>query len=66
MASDFTIIENNNKAQEEYGFLYGVNYWKMSKKDIKALLDGKCLVSDDGEYVTFITLSGEKEKGDKK
>ena len=58
--SDFTIIEDNDKAKKEYGLHYGVNECKISLEDIEALKQGKCLATDDGEYSTFITLCTEK------
>lgn len=39
MKSDFTIIENTSKAQDDYGHCYGSNTLRISKEDIAALLN---------------------------
>ena len=39
MGSSFTIIENTQKAQDEYGHCYGSSDLKISKEDIEALLN---------------------------
>ena len=41
MASNLTIIENTDKAREEYGTLWGINYINISEEDIKALYERK-------------------------
>lgn len=64
MASNLTIIENTDKAREEYGTLWGINYINISEEDIKALYEGKCLAYDDGEYSTFITLDKEDDENE--
>ena len=43
MASNLTIIENTDKAREEYGTLWGINYINISEEDIKALYERKML-----------------------
>ena len=43
MASNLTIIENTDKAREEYGTLCGINYINISEEDIKALYERKML-----------------------
>ena len=59
--SDFTIIENNDKARKEYAkYTYGVSNYEISLEDIEALKQGECLAVDDGEYSSFITLCTEK------
>lgn len=56
--SNFTVIENNNKARDEFGHNYGSEIYEISKKDIQALLNGKQLASEmnAGEYSIFIRL----------
>ena len=54
MESNFTIIEASEFAQNEYGHCYGSSTLRISKEDIAALLNGKQLAWDDGEYTTFI------------
>ena len=63
--STFAIIENTEKARDEYGTCYGVNYLKISKEDIQALKEGKCLAYDDGEYSTFIIAGNEEYEEEK-
>lgn len=54
---DFSVIDNNLKAMKDFGFKYGYEVFKIIKKDIQALLDGKMLARDyDGEYSIFIRL----------
>jgi hypothetical protein len=50
------IIENTREAQEQYGYLWGANDVVINKEQLEALLNGKCLATNDGEYVTFIML----------
>jgi hypothetical protein len=54
----FTIIENNWKAMEQYGYLYGCSHEIITEENIQALFDGKCLaIPVNDEYVTFIAMS---------
>lgn len=57
--SDFEIIENNYESQEKYGFCYGAEDYVITKDDLQALLDGKCLAAtvNGGEYSIFISMS---------
>lgn len=48
------IIENTDKTKEEYGYMWGADTFVLTKEMIKALLEGKCIAGDNGEYVTFI------------
>lgn len=59
--SDFSIIENTSEARDQYGYAYGADYFTISKEDIEALNNGKCLAVDinAGEYVAFIALGKE-------
>ena len=55
--SNFKIIENTDEAKDREGYLCGVQYYDISKEDLKALLEGKCLSSEvNDEYRIFITL----------
>lgn len=59
----FDIIENTNKAQDEYGRCYGYETYGITREQIQALLDGKQLASDInlGEYGVFIVLEEDDE-----
>lgn len=54
MMDNVKIIENTDKAKEEYGYMWGADTFVMTKEMVNALLDGKCIAGDNGEYVTFI------------
>lgn len=54
MMDNVKIIENTDKAKEEYGFMWGPDTFVLTKDMINALLEGKCIAGDNGEYVTFI------------
>lgn len=62
----FNIIENTNKAQEEYGRCYGCETYGITRKQIQALLDGKQLASEInlGEYAIFIVLDKEEDENE--
>lgn len=61
--SDFEVINNTNKARGEFGYCYGSENYTLSKNDIEALLNGKCLATtiNCGEYSIFITLNKEEK-----
>lgn len=50
------IIENTNEAKYNYGYMWGADTFYLTKEMIIALLDGKCIAGDNGEYVTFIEM----------
>ena len=50
------IIENTEQAQKEYGYMWGEDTFYLTREMIEALLNGKCVAGDNGEYVTFIVL----------
>lgn len=54
--SDFEIIENTKEAEDTYGRCYGSWTYRISRGDIEALLNGKQLATDNGEYTTFVVL----------
>lgn len=54
MMDNVKIIENTYKAKEKYGYMWGADTFVLTKEMIKALLAGKCIAGDNGEYVTFI------------
>jgi hypothetical protein len=54
--NDIEIIENTDGGRENYGTLWGCGELVLTKEHIKALLEGKCIATNDGEYATFITL----------
>ena len=54
---EFNIIENTDEARDEEGWLYGGAIYGISKEDLKALQEGKCLSSEiNDEYRIFIIL----------
>lgn len=55
--SELQIIENTKKAQDEYGHMWGSGHEIITKKQIRALLAGKQLAFEDGEYAHFISMS---------
>ena len=56
--NSFEIIENTDKARDEFEkHLYGSGNYVLTKDDLKALSEGKCLATDiNGEYAIFIEL----------
>lgn len=50
------IIENTDQARDQFGHMYGSGNTYLSREDIQALLDGKCVAFHDGEYSHFLTL----------
>ena len=56
--SGFEVIENTDKARDEFEkYLYGSDRYFLTKDDLKALSEGKCLATDiNGEYAIFIEL----------
>ncbi len=54
MMDNVKIIENTDNGKEEYGYMWGADTFVLTKEMINALLDGKCIAGDNGEYVTFI------------
>ena len=50
------IIENTEQAQKEYGYMWGADTFYLTREMIEALLNGKYVAGDNGEYVTFIVL----------
>lgn len=60
--SDFTIIDNTEDAKWEFAKrAWGQSEQFITRKDIQALLDGKSIGCDDGEYTTVITLKEEEK-----
>ena len=54
------IIENTTAAQKEYGLLWGYHHYTITEEEIKALLNGKQLAFDNGEYSAFISMEEPK------
>lgn len=50
------IIENTRQAKYEYGYMWGSDTFYLTLEMIEALLNGKCIAGDNGEYVTFIEM----------
>lgn len=55
--SDFEIIEIGDR----FDSCYGTNFLCVTREDIAALMCGKALYTNDGEYATLIKLT---EKGE--
>lgn len=53
----FEIIEDTQDAQNEFGHCYGSQTYRITKRQIEALLEGKQLATtiNAGEYSIFIT-----------
>lgn len=49
-------IENTEQAKKDYGYMYGADTFYLTREMIEALLNGKCVAGDNGEYVAFIEL----------
>lgn len=54
------IIENSRKAVEKFGTRNGWSLIALDEEQIQALLDGKALAYDDGEYSHFIVMEDRK------
>lgn len=56
--ANFEIIENTDKARDEFEkHLYGSGRYFLTREDLKALSEGKCLATDiNDEYAIFIEL----------
>lgn len=50
------IIDNTEQSKKEYGYMWGADTFYLTREMIEALLNGKCIVGDNGEYVTSIEL----------
>ena len=50
------IIEPTEQAQQQYGYMFGTSTVRLSGEHIQALINGKMLAWNDGEYVTFALL----------
>lgn len=57
------IIENTRQAKDEYGYMWGSDTFYLTKEMIEALLNGKCIAGDNGEYVTFIEMEWIRKAG---
>ena len=56
--SEFEVIENTDKTRDEFEeHLYGSDRYFLTKEDLKALAEGKCLATDiNNEYAIFIEI----------
>ena len=54
----FEIIENTDKARNKFEkHLYGSDRYFLTREDLKALAEGKCLATEiNNEYAIFIEL----------
>lgn len=55
---DIEIIDNTREARDEYGHLCGSWNVALIKEHIQALLNGKCIAFNDGEYSQFVSMEG--------
>lgn len=56
------IIDNTEKAKDDFGHNYGSATYSINKEDLKALLEGKCLADTiNDEYSIFIVLDKEEK-----
>ena len=55
---EFEIIENTDKERDQFEEpLYGSQRYYLTKEDLKALSEGKCLATEiNNEYAIFIEL----------
>ena len=55
---EFEIIENTDKERDQFEeHLYGSQRYYLTKEDLKALSEGKCLATEiNNEYAIFIEL----------
>ena len=56
--SKFEVIENTDKEREKFEkHLYGSQRYFLTREDLKALSEGKCLATEiNNEYAIFIEL----------
>lgn len=54
--SKIEIIENTKEARDKFGRWWGCENVILTREHIKALLDGKCIAWNDGEYTHFLSL----------
>lgn len=57
MIRDIDIIENTKEAENNYGHGWGSSTVVITHNHIEALLNGKQLAFNDGEYSTFVTMN---------
>jgi len=55
-SDDIEIIENTKDARNIYGYRYGASDLELTSTQVNALLSGKCLAYNDGDYSTFISI----------
>lgn len=55
----FTVIENSDEAEKDYGINYGAEYYSITPKQIEALKKGKQLATtiNNKEYTIFVNYS---------
>jgi len=56
MNRNVEIIDNTKEAEDKYGHLWGSSTVVITQEHIDALLNGKQLAFNDGEYSQFITM----------
>jgi len=56
------VINNTKESRDNYykkNKLWGIDIISLTEYQVKSLLDGKCIASNNGEYATFIVTNGE-------
>lgn len=54
--NDIDIIDDTDEARKAFGYHYGCELQDISKEQLDALLNGKCLAYFDGEYAHFLVF----------
>ncbi|HHT97486.1 MAG TPA: hypothetical protein GXZ90_06300 [Clostridiales bacterium] len=57
MNRNVEIIDNTKEAEDNYGHLWGSSTAVITQEHIDALLNGKQIAFNDGEYSQFITMN---------
>lgn len=65
-ATDIEMIDNSLEGREKFGIAYGAEDFRISKKQVEELLNGRTIAVDVncGEYSVFISLGEEEEEED--
>jgi hypothetical protein len=57
------IIDNSREARSEHSLRFcGLLDYRIDKDELAALLAGKCIASDNGEYALHIRLKGSEDE----
>ena len=53
---DVEMIDDTKEARDKYGYLWGCSEHIITRSQVEELLNGKVMVMNDGEYVTFVRM----------